>query len=185
MVETRSSVRIVDMSVSQEIREYFSELVRRLVTNKIWEDMFKKLNEEIISKSEEKIDEQNRKIDKLEGKIAIQANTIDQLIIKCDDNEQYSRLNYLRIHWIEFSDDERNNDVFQRVRECYEEMNLPFQLNILIGSIGVGRPTQIKTLEKKSNPSLLSLFLGNLANNFIMQDRSISPIVNGNQVTFI
>ena len=38
--------------------------------------MFKKLNEEIISKSEEKIDEQNRKIDRLEGKIAIQANKL-------------------------------------------------------------------------------------------------------------
>ena len=76
MVGTRSSARIANMSVPQEIREYFSELVRRLVTNKIWEDMFKKLNEEIISKSEEKIDEQNRKIDKLEGKIAIQANKL-------------------------------------------------------------------------------------------------------------
>ena len=76
MVGTRSSARIANMYVPQEIREYFSELVRRLVTNKIWEDMFKKLNEEIISKSEEKIDEQNRKIDKLEGKIAIQANKL-------------------------------------------------------------------------------------------------------------
>ena len=76
MVGTRSSARIANMYVLQEIREYFSELVRRLVTNKIWEDMFKKLNEEIISKSEEKIDEQNRKIDKLEGKIAIQANKL-------------------------------------------------------------------------------------------------------------
>ena len=76
MVGTRSSARIANMHVPQEIREYFSELVRRLVTNKIWEDMFKKLNEEIISKSEEKIDEQNRKIDRLEGKIAIQANKL-------------------------------------------------------------------------------------------------------------
>ena len=76
------------MSVSQEIREYFSELVKPLATNEILEDMFKKFKEGIISKSEEKFDEQNRKIDELEGKIAIQANTIDQLIIKCDDNEQ-------------------------------------------------------------------------------------------------
>ena len=88
MVVTRSSAKITNMSVSQEIREYFSELVKPLATNKILEDMFKKFKEGIISKSEEKFDEQNRKIDELEGKIAIQANTIDQLIIKCDDNEQ-------------------------------------------------------------------------------------------------
>ena len=98
----------MDMSVSQEIREYFSELVKLLVTNEILEDMFKKLKEEIISKFKEKFDDENWKIDELEGKIAIQANTIDQLIIQYDDNEQSSRYSCLRIHGIECSDDERN-----------------------------------------------------------------------------
>ena len=49
----------MDMSVSQEIREYFSELVKLLVTNEILEDMFKKLKEEIISKFKEKFDDEN------------------------------------------------------------------------------------------------------------------------------
>ena len=31
------------------------------------------------------------------------------------------------IHGIECSDNERNDGVLQRVKECYEEMNLPFQ----------------------------------------------------------
>ena len=82
MVVTRSSAEITNMSVSQEIREYFSELVKPLATNEILEDRFKKLKEEIISKFEEQFHEQNRKSDELEGKITIQANTIDQLIIK-------------------------------------------------------------------------------------------------------
>ena len=60
MVVTRSSAEITNMSVSQEIREYFSELVKPLATNEILEKMFKKLKEEIISKFEEKLDEQNR-----------------------------------------------------------------------------------------------------------------------------
>ena len=89
--------------------------------------MFKKLKEKIISKFEEKFDEQKRKIDELEGKIATQANKVDQLIVKCDNNEQYSRRSCLRIHGIECSDDERNDNVLQWVKECYEEMNLPFQ----------------------------------------------------------
>ena len=71
MVVTCSSGKTANMSVSQEIREYFSELVKPLATNEILEDMFKKLKEEIISKFEEKFDEQNRKIDELEGTIAI------------------------------------------------------------------------------------------------------------------
>ena len=49
----------MDMSVSQEIREYFSELVKLLVTNEILEDKFKKLKEEIISKFKEKSDDEN------------------------------------------------------------------------------------------------------------------------------
>ena len=76
------------------------------------------MKDEIISKFEEKFDEQNRKIDELEGKIAIEANTLDQLIIKCDDNEQYSRHSCLRIRGIECSDNERNDNVLQWVKEC-------------------------------------------------------------------
>ena len=127
MAITRSSAKNTNMSVSQEIREYFSELVKPLATNEILEDIFKQLKEEIISKFEEKFDEQNRKVDELKGKTAIQANTNDQLIIKCDDNEQYSRRSCLRIHGIECSDDERNDNVLQWVNECYEEMNLSLQ----------------------------------------------------------
>ena len=153
MVVTHSSAKITNMSVSQEICEYFSELVKPLATNEILEDIFKKLKEEIISKFEEKFDEQNRKIDVLEGKIAIQANTIDQLIIKRDDNEQYSRRSCLRIQGIECSDDEKNV-LLQRVRECYKEMNLPFQDENIDCVHRIGKTYTEKILEKKSNPSL-------------------------------
>ena len=161
MVVTRPSAKTANMSVSQEICEYFSELLEPLAANEILEEMFKKLKEEIISKFEEKFHQQNRKIDELEGKIVIQTNTIDQLIIKCDDNEQYSRRSCLRIHGIECSDDERNDNVLQRVKECYEEMNLPFQ---------------------DENIDRVHRIARNLANNFIVQDRRVSTIVNGNQV---
>ena len=43
MVITSSSTKITNMSVSQEIREYFSELVKPLATYEISEDIFKKL----------------------------------------------------------------------------------------------------------------------------------------------
>ena len=106
----------------------------------------------MISKFDENFDEQNRKIDELGGKIAIQANTIDQLIIKCDGNEQYSRRNCLRIHGIECSDDERN-DVLQCVKECNEEMNLPFQDENIDHVHRIGRAYTDKNTGKKLNPS--------------------------------
>ena len=124
MVVIRSSAKIMNMSVSQEIGEYFSELVKSLATNEVLKDMFKKFKEEIISKFERKFDEQNWT--SLRGKLPSKQIQLT-LIIKCDDNEQYSRRSCLRIHGIECSDDERNDNVLERVKECYEEMNLPLQ----------------------------------------------------------
>ena len=71
-----------------------SELAKSLATNEVLEVMFKKLKKEIIHKFGERLDEQNRKTDKLEGKTAIQTNAIDQLIIKRDVNEIYSRRSF-------------------------------------------------------------------------------------------
>ena len=147
MAVTRPSAKTTNISVSQEIREYFSELVKPLATNVILEDMFKELKKEIISKFEEKFDEQNRKIDELEGKIAIQANTVDQFIIKCD--EQYSRRSSLRIQGFECSDDERTDNVLQRVKVCYKEMNLPFQDENIDCVHRIGRTYTDKNTGKK------------------------------------
>ena len=54
--------------------------------------MFQKLKEEIVTKFEERFIEQNKKIDELEERVLFQKNTINQLLIKCDDIEQYSQL---------------------------------------------------------------------------------------------
>ena len=63
--------------------------------------MFQKLKEEIVTKFEERFIEETRNIDELEERVSFQENTINQLLIKFDDNEQYSRHNSLRIHGIE------------------------------------------------------------------------------------
>ena len=89
-----------------------------------------------------------------------------------------NRHSCLKIHEIECSDDERNDDVLQRVQECYEEMNLSFQDENIYRVLRSGKTYTDKNTGKKSNPSS-SFVLGNLANIFIMQDRSISPIVQG------
>ena len=76
--------------MSQELCYYFSVLIQSLETNEFLEQMFQKLKEEIVTKSEERFIEQNKKIDKLEERVSFQENTINQLLIKCDNNEQYS-----------------------------------------------------------------------------------------------
>ena len=57
MAVTRSAAKITNMPISQEIREYFSELIRSLATNGVLADIFKKFKKEIILKFEEKCDE--------------------------------------------------------------------------------------------------------------------------------
>ena len=91
----------VKMSVLQELRDYFSELIQPLATNECSEQMFQKLKEEMATKFKERFIEKNKKIDELQERVSFQENTINQLLIKCNDNEQYSRRNCLRIHGIE------------------------------------------------------------------------------------
>ena len=86
-----------------------------MATNQSLQEMFSKLKEEIVSKFEEKLQQQMNQIEKLEGKLEKQANRInelegqialqkkmsDLLEIKCDNNEQYSRRTSIRIHGTE------------------------------------------------------------------------------------
>ena len=80
------------------------------------------------------------------------------------------------------SDNERSDNVLQRVKECYEEMNPPFQDENINQIHRIRKTYTDKNTEKKSNPSSQSLNLENLVNIFIMQDQSILPKANGNQV---
>ena len=88
VIIARSYTRKEKMAVSQELCYYFPELIQPLGTNVCLEQMFLKqemfLKEEIITKSEERF---NRKVDELTERVAFQDNTINQLLIKCDNNE--------------------------------------------------------------------------------------------------
>ena len=48
--------------ISEEIRKYFSELIKPLTTNTSLKEMFDKMKEEVISKFESQISDQNDKI---------------------------------------------------------------------------------------------------------------------------
>ena len=84
--------------------------------------MFDKMKEEVISKFESKISEQNDKIYELESRVAIQEETINDLLTKCNDNEQYIRRSCLRLHDIESNSNEENDDVIETIRECYNAL---------------------------------------------------------------
>ena len=105
VVLTRSQTS-TNMTISQEFCDYFEVLIQPLATNQALENMFARLKDGIVSKFDEKISTLNNKINVLEGKVAVQQKTIELLSVKCDDNEQYSRRNCLRIHGIQAKDNE-------------------------------------------------------------------------------
>ena len=78
MVLNRSSAKTESMAITEEILNYFSDLIKPLATNQSLEEMFSKLKEEIVSKFEEKLEQQLSQIDKLEGKLEKQANRINE-----------------------------------------------------------------------------------------------------------
>ena len=52
-------------TISNEMKCYFETLIELLVTNKSFEDLFNKLKDDLFKKIDEKISEQNAKIEKL------------------------------------------------------------------------------------------------------------------------
>ena len=134
---------------TEELKCYFEKLIEPLVTNNSLEELFNKLKDEIVKKFDEKISEQNAKIEKLESIITIHENTIDQLLVKCDDNEQYSRRSCLRIHGVEVKENEDEDGVMNVLEDCYFSVNLQFHANDIDRAHRIGLPYTDKNSGKK------------------------------------
>ena len=121
MVLTRSSAKTENMAISEEIRNYFSDLIKPLATNQYLEEIFSKFKKEIVSKLEEKLEQQMNWIDKLEGKLERQANHINELEGKllCRKTCQIS--------WksnVTTMNNTANIPVFELMESKYQRMNL-------------------------------------------------------------
>ena len=148
VIVTRSKSSGLNMSITAEVREYFNNLIKPLVTNKSLEELLDKFKEGIISKFEDKLREQNLKIQELESKIHSQENAFKKLEIISDDNEQYSRRSCLRIHGIEFKEGD-SGDVMEEIEKCYNVMGIPFNENEIDRVHGTGKPFLDKERKKK------------------------------------
>ena len=54
---------------------------------------------------------------------------LEQLELRCDDNEQYSRRSCLRIHGIQLPNDDNNENMDEILDDCFKKVNLPFDKN--------------------------------------------------------
>ena len=94
------------------------------------------MKDEILTKFDEKIR-------------TIHENIIYQLLIKCDDNEQYSRYNCLRIHGVEVKENEDEDGIMNVLEDCYSSVNLQFDGNDIDRAHRIGFPYTDKNWGKK------------------------------------
>ena len=112
------------------------------------EELLYKFKEGIISKFEDKLREQNLKIQELESKIHSQENTFKKLEIISDDNEQYSRRSCLRIHDVECKEGD-NSAVMEEIEKCYNFMGILFNEKEIDRAHDIGNALLDKERKKK------------------------------------
>ena len=91
-----------------------------------------------MKRFEEKLDEQKAKITELQFEIAIQDNALQKLEIKCDDNEQYSLRSCIRIHGVEYNENDIN--VIKKFERCCDEISVKFDSNEIDSVHYIGKP---------------------------------------------
>ena len=123
-----SGTRSKKMSIDEDIKIYFENLIKPLATNDFLKETLNQFKDEIVTKFERKIQEQDERITQLESNLALRQNTInvllDNLEQKSDDNEQYSRRSCLRIHGVEWLNEGEGEDINKTLSECFEKVNV-------------------------------------------------------------
>ena len=70
-------------------------------------------------------------------------------MIKCDDNEQYSRRSCLRIHGVEVKENEDEDGIMNVLEDCYSSVNLQFDANDIDHAHCLGLSYTDKNSDKK------------------------------------
>ena len=105
--------------------------------------MFDKMKEEvIISKFESKISEQG-------SRVGIQEKAINSLLTKSVNNKQYSRRSCFQIHAFVSNSNEKSEDVIEKIRECYNALELPLNEEIIDRAHRVSKEYMDKFSKKK------------------------------------
>ena len=154
VITTRSKSKFT-MSIAAEVRDYFESLIKPLVTNESLEKLLGAFQEKIVKRFEEKLDEQNAKM--LQSKIAIQDNALQRLEIKCDDNEQYSRRSCIRIHGVQYN--ENDISVINKVEQCCDEIGVKFDMNEIDRIHYIGKPVFGTDSKQEVLQKVLQVFL--------------------------
>ena len=141
------STRSKSMAISEEVKQFFQDLVEPLVTYERLDEMLTKLNDKIVGNFEKIVNEQNEKIEALESKVAVQNNIIEKLKIEADNNQQYQRRSNLRVHGIPINEG-GDEDVLTGAKKCYEKVDLAFNPDEIDRAHRIGKAYRDKASKK-------------------------------------
>ena len=116
------------MSIAVEVHDYFESLIKPVVTNASLAKLLGAFQEKNVKRFKEKLGEQSAKKIELQPKIAIQDNALQKFEIKSDDNEQYSRRSRIRIHGVQYNEND-DISVINKVERCCDEIGVKFDMN--------------------------------------------------------
>ena len=150
--------RSLSMGVNDEVKDYFSKLIEPLATKETINTLFEQFENKVLSELQNRIEQQDVKIEKLESMILMKQNTIDNLIIKCDDNEQYSRRSCVRINGIELKENEKVEDVLDEVEKCCSSMGIPYDSSNIDRAHRIGKVYTDKNNKNKKMKSIIVKF---------------------------
>ena len=141
VITTRSKSKMV---IDDEIKEYFTSLLQPLAKEEKILEMMEVLNQLTTS-----LKAQAEKIEKLEATVAVQENVIENLTISCDNNEQYSRRNCLRLNGVEIVDNEDQSVIFNKIEKCYNDVGINFDPSSIDRAHRIGKPFRDKNGKKR------------------------------------
>ena len=119
--------------------------------------MFGKHKEEIIERFEENFTAQDQKMVDLKEKIALQEKKVENLNIKCDDNEQYSRWYCLRLRCLKYGKNENQNDIVSKISECLSEIGFPYEEAEIDRLHRIGKPYKNESLGLTMKPITIKI----------------------------
>ena len=88
-------------------------------------------------------------------KFALEEKKIENLSIKCDDNEQYSRPYYLRMQGLKYHKNENRNDIVSKISECFNEIALPYEEAEIYRVHRIGKPYNNESSDLTMKPIII------------------------------
>ena len=113
----------INIRTIKDFKPYLDDKIHKLASSDSISDI-KALVTETVNSQKERIDNLEESLTECENSLEVSKIVSSCLVKKCDDLEQYGRRLYLRILDVEGDDSETSDDVFDKCKELFNNLEL-------------------------------------------------------------